>query len=238
VVLIGHSMGGLVARDFVSRLRHPVGEAARVQGPEVAGVILVGTPSQGSEWARLRVWLELRDQFPSVQGRRFSLFAALRDGTGEAKIDLRPGSDFLRDLNARPWPQTVPILSIAGRLLAPSPDLDQGIEAASAETGSTELRRRLSAWWSGIGADLGDGAVTLASAGLPGGPPPLVVNASHRGMIARLLPGDPQPPAIEPILAALDAWDARAPDNQSASTPATTLTSPFDHGSTEPGRSQ
>jgi len=238
VVLIGHSMGGLVARDFVSRIRHPVGEAARVQGPDVAGVILVGTPNQGSEWARLRVWLELRDQFPSAQGRRFSLFAALRDGTGEAKIDLRPGSDFLRDLNARPWPQTVPILSIAGRLLAPSPDLDEGIEAASAETGSAELRRRLSAWWSGIGADLGDGAVTLSSAGLPGGPPPLVVNASHRGMIARLLPGDPQPPAIEPILAALDAWDARAPDRQSTSMPAMTPASPIEHGSTEPARSQ
>jgi alpha-beta hydrolase superfamily lysophospholipase len=40
VVLIGHSMGGLIVRDFVSRLRHPEGAAPAVGGPAVAGVIL------------------------------------------------------------------------------------------------------------------------------------------------------------------------------------------------------
>jgi pimeloyl-ACP methyl ester carboxylesterase len=209
VALVGHSMGGLVIRDFVSRLRHPVREASQVAGAAVAGVIVVGTPNHGSEWARLRIWLELRDQFPTSQGRRFSLFEALRDGTGEAKIDLRPGSDFLRDLNARPWPPTVPILSIAGRLLAPPEDLTQGLDAVAAETRSGDLRRRLSAWWSGIGEGLGDGVVTLDSARIPGAPPPLVVNASHRGMVARLLQGDPEPPAIPVILATLRGWDAQ-----------------------------
>lgn len=210
VALVGHSMGGLVVRDFVSRLRYPVHGAAQVDGAAVAGVIVVGTPNQGSEWARLRAWLELRDQFPTSQGRRFSLFAALRDGTGEAKIDLRPGSDFLRDLDARPWPPTVPILSIAGRLLAPPEDLAEGLEAVAVETRSTDLRRRLSAWWSGIGEGLGDGVVTLDSARIPGGPPPLVVNASHRGMVARLLPGDAEPPAIPAILTILRGWDAQS----------------------------
>jgi pimeloyl-ACP methyl ester carboxylesterase len=208
VVLIGHSMGGLVARDFVSRLRHPVGEPPQAAGPAVSGVILVGTPNQGSEWARLRVWLELRDQFPTGQGRRFSLFAALRDGTGEAKIDLRPGSDFLRALNARPWPDGVPLLAIEGRLLAPPPDLSVGLDAASIEVGSDELRRRLAAWWSSIGEGLGDGVVTLDSGRVPGGSPPTVLNASHRGMLVRLLPGDPEPPAIAPILATLRQWGA------------------------------
>lgn len=209
VALIGHSMGGLVIRDFVSRLRHPVAAIPLVRGAAVAGVILVGTPNQGSEWARLRIWLELRDQFPSVEGRRFSLFAALRDGTGEAKIDLRPGSDFLRDINARPWPQAVAVQAIAGRLLTQPSDLAAGIDAASIEVGSADLGRQLSAWWSGIGADLGDGAVTLASARVPGGPAPLEVGASHRGMVARLLPGDPEPPAIAPILLILRGWDAQ-----------------------------
>ena len=205
-VLIGHSMGGLLAREFVSRWRHPVGQEARVRGPAVSGVILVGTPNRGSEWARLRVWLELRDQFPTGAGRRFSLFAALRDGTGEAKVDLRPGSDFLQELNARPWPDSVPILAIAGQLLDQPAGLTAGLDAASAECKSGALRRRLAAWWSGIGAGLGDGVVALDSARLPGGPPPLVVNASHRGMLVRLLPGDPEPPAIAPILETLHEW--------------------------------
>ena len=206
VVLIGHSMGGLVARDFVSRWRHPVGEGARVDGPAVAGVILVGTPNLGSEWARLRVWLELRDQFASAQGRRFSLFAALRDGTGEAKIDLRPGSDFLRALNARPWPAQVQTQAIEGRLLAPAPTLAAGLEAAAAETGSAALQHRLRAWWNGLGAGLGDGVVTLESARVPGGGAPVVVEAAHRALLLRLFPGDPRPPAIEPILETLRQW--------------------------------
>ncbi len=205
VVLIGHSMGGLVARDFVSRLRHPVGSPAPGTGPGVSGVILVGTPNQGSEWARLRVWLELRDQFPSGQGRRFSLFAALRDGTGAAKIDLRPGSDFLLGLNARPWPDLVPVLAIEGRLLAP-PDLSAGLDAAAAEVGSDDLRRRLRDWWSSIGDSLGDGVVSLDAARLPDGAEPLVFDASHRGLLVRLLPGDPEPPAIAAILATLRQW--------------------------------
>jgi hypothetical protein len=153
--------------------------------------------------------LELRDQFPTREGRRYSLFAALRDGTGEAKIDLRPGSDFLRDLNARPWPELIPIQSIAGLLLTSSPEVAEGIEAASAETGSGELQQRLSDWWSSLGANLGDGVVPLDSTRIPGGAPPLVLEAAHRGLLARLLPGDPEPPAIAPILETLRAWDAR-----------------------------
>jgi pimeloyl-ACP methyl ester carboxylesterase len=207
VALVGHSMGGLVAREFVTRLWR-----AGMPGPRVAGVILIGTPNRGSDWARLRVWLELRDHFPTGEKRRFSLFAALRDGAGEAKIDLRPGSDFLDALNARPWPEDVPILAIAGRLVAPPADLAQGLAAAGAETGSAALGRELSAWWSTVAQDLGDGVVSLASAGVPGGPPPLVVEASHRGMLARLLPGDPDPPAIQLVLAALRDWEPRARD--------------------------
>ena len=202
VAIIGHSMGGLVARDFVSRLWR-----AGMPGPGVAGVILVGTPNGGSDWARLRVWLELRDHFPNSAGRRFSLFAALRDGAGEAKIDLRPDSDFLRALNARPWPEGVPIVAIAGRLVAPPAGLAAGLAKAAAEAGSPALERALSGWWTALGEDLGDGVVSLASAGVPGGPAPLVVDGSHRGMIARLLPGDPEPPAIALVLAALGNWE-------------------------------
>ena len=212
VALIGHSMGGLVAREFVSRWRHPVDTPPLVEGAPIAGVVLAGTPNHGSEWARLRIWLELRDQFASPSERRFSLFAALRDGAGEAKIDLRPGSDFLRTLNARPWPESVPVLLIAAQLLPRKDSLSAGLDAASAEVGSEQLGDHLHDWWSSLGTQVGDGVVSLESLRLTDMPSPVIVEASHRGMLHRLFPGDPEPPAIAPILAALRQWNDTVAD--------------------------
>jgi hypothetical protein len=42
---------------------------------------------------------------------------------------------------------------------------------------------------------------------IPGASVPLVVNASHRGMLARFLASDPEPPAIPIILSTLDDWE-------------------------------
>jgi pimeloyl-ACP methyl ester carboxylesterase len=213
VALVGHSMGGLVVRDFVSRWRHPVEDAAAIAGAPVRGVILAGTPSQGSEWARLRVWLELRDHFAAIPARRFSLFAGLRDGTGVAKIDLRPGSRFLQELNARPWPAAVPVRVIGGQLVEVPAAMTAGIDAIQAELGSDELAGALRDWWTdlgdgfgeGLGEGLGDGVVAVASLDVPGAPPPLLLPASHRGML--LGSGESTPPAIAPILELLIQWD-------------------------------
>ena len=208
-------MGGLVAREFVSRWRHPVEGPALVQGAPIAGVVLAGTPNHGSEWARLRIWLELRDQFASMTERQFSPFSALRDGTGEAKIDLRPDSDFLRALNARPWPASVPVLSIAGRLLA-QPEVPDALSKSSSSAQAhaqaiveqlpAELHAQAKAGWTSLGDQLGDGAVSLGSARLPSMAPPVIVDASHRTMLRKLFPGDPEPPAIAPIMGALRRW--------------------------------
>lgn len=176
VVLIGHSMGGLVIRDFVTRWRHPVTVLPRVAGAPVQGVILAGTPNQGSEWARLRVWLELRDQWAGGRRWGYSPLAGLHDGTGAAKVDLRPGSSFLDDLNQRAWPEEVPLRIIGGMLLPSTPAL-------------------------------GDGVVATDSLPAPGAPPPTLVEASHRGMLARLLESDPEPPAIAVILGLLEQMD-------------------------------
>ncbi len=213
VILIGHSMGGLIIRDFVTRWRNPVNAPARVEGAAVRGVILVGTPNQGSEWARLRIWLELRDHLAAGPERRFSLFAGLRDGTGEAKIDLRPGSAFLEDVNTRPWPESVPIRLIGGLLTEPPASMAESLDAISAELGSTDLAPDLSEvledWWSSLGEGLGDGVVPLASLRIRGAPPPVLVRASHRGMLARLFPNDPEPEAIPHIVAILEEWSGR-----------------------------
>ena len=175
VVLIGHSMGGLVIRDFVTRWLHPAATLSAVEGAAVHGVILAGTPNQGSEWARLRVWLELRDHWAAGWRSGFSAFAGVRDGTGAAKVDLRPGSAFLDELNVRPWPQQVPLRIIGGVLL------------------STPA--------------LGDGVVATDSLAAPGAPPPILVDASHRGMLMRLLESDDEPPAIGVILTLLEGLD-------------------------------
>lgn len=130
MVLIGHSMGGLVVRDFVSRWRHPASGARPLQGADVRGVILAGTPNHGSDWARLRFWLEPRDQWAALSEQRFSLLSGLRDGTGAAKVDLRPGSRFLQDLNQRAWPAAVPLWIIGGVLTPSAPALGDGVVAA------------------------------------------------------------------------------------------------------------
>lgn len=212
VALIGHSMGGLVIRDFVSRWRHPVDSPARVEGAGVSGIILVGTPSQGSDWARLRVWLELRDHLAAGPERRFSLFAGLRDGTGEAKIDLRPGSDFLADLNRRPRDESIRIALIGGVLTEPPEAMLDSLKAVADDIGSSDLGDALQRWWTGLGEDLGDGAVPVASLRFPGAPSPILIGASHRGLLARFLPSDAEPPAIPYILAILDEWGETTDD--------------------------
>jgi hypothetical protein len=171
-------------------------------------VILAGTPNQGSEWARLRVWLELREGLAPGADRRFPLFAGLRDGTGAAKIDLRPGSAFLRELDARQWPARVPVRIIGGTLLEPPPAMTASLEAIGDELVSAELAGALHAWWSDIGDGLGDGVVPAASLPFNGAPPPVLVPASHRGMLARFLESDPEPPAIAHIIDIASGWVA------------------------------
>ena len=127
MVLIGHSMGGLVIRDFVTRWRHATAVPEVLAGPQVSRVILVGTPNQGSDWARMRFWLEPRDQLTAIREQRFSMLSGLQDGTGVAKIDLRPGSHFLENLNTRPWPAAVRLWIIGGLLAPAAPVLGDGV---------------------------------------------------------------------------------------------------------------
>jgi pimeloyl-ACP methyl ester carboxylesterase len=206
LVLIGHSMGGLVIRDFVGRWRHPVDQPAAVDGPEVDAVILVATPNQGSEWARLRIWLEIREMLADIPAGRFSLFAGLRDGTGAAKIDLRPDSRFLVELNERPWPDQIEIRMIGGQLTEPTPAMTASIAQLSSEFGANDLAKRIEELWSQTGEELGDGVVAVDALALPQASETLIVNASHRGLLVTTPLSEDQPPAIEPIVNWLKEW--------------------------------
>jgi pimeloyl-ACP methyl ester carboxylesterase len=173
LVLVGHSMGGLVIRDFVTRWRHPVETLPGTDGAPVLGVILAGPPNLGSNWAQLRVLLELRDQWATGRQSGFAPLGGLQDGTGAAKIDLQPGSRFLTELNARPWPQAVQLRIIGGVLKPSAPAL-------------------------------GDGVVATNSLTIAGASPPILVTASHRGMLSRLFASDAEPPAIPVIMTLLE----------------------------------
>lgn len=200
VVLIGHSMGGLVIRDFVTRHARPARTGSSADGPRLRAVIQVATPNQGSEWARLRSWLEIREWVADIQTGRFSLFAGLRDGTGAAKIDLRPGSLFLEELNGRLWPDSIPIRIIGGRLSEPTPAMIAGVQALAGDLDAPELAGEFELWWSQLGEDLGDGAVSVESLHLPEAPAPVIVPASHRGLLVTLPFSDGDPPAIDIIV--------------------------------------
>lgn len=208
VVLVGHSMGGLVIRDFVTRHRYPQSGPAAEPGPAVLGVLLVATPNQGSDWARLRVWLELREWAADIPEGRFSLFGGLRDGTGAAKIDLRPGSRFLTELNARTWPADLPIFIMGGQLTEPSLDMLAELDEMAEQAGLEGLRERVEAWLDETGEDLGDGAVAVESLALDHAPEPRVVAASHRGLLVTMPLSEGEPPAIEWIIEHALNWHA------------------------------
>ena len=206
LILIGHSMGGLVVRDFITRWRHPAEGAPKIIGVPVTGVILVAIPNQGSEWARLRVWLEIREWISDIQEQRFSLFAGLRDGTGAAKIDLRPDSTFLANLNARPWPEQVNMKIIGGVLTEPTPEMTESVAALAKQLGIEDRTDELHQLWETAGTSLGDGVVPVDSLALPDQPEPLVLEASHRGLLVTLPWSDDEPPALAPVTQTVSEW--------------------------------
>jgi pimeloyl-ACP methyl ester carboxylesterase len=96
VILVCHSMGGLVARECV--------ENSLYDPHNVDRLIMIAPPTHGSLIAHFAVgtdlwehWLSRKDGWP-VQRLRDSV----TDGLGEAASDLCLNSDFLNELNARP----------------------------------------------------------------------------------------------------------------------------------------
>lgn len=95
VILVCHSMGGMVARACVEDSLYDPGNVDRL--------ILIAPPNNGSMIARFAVgtdiwehWLARRDGGP---WRR--LRDSITDGLGEAADELCPDSVFLRNLNSR-----------------------------------------------------------------------------------------------------------------------------------------
>jgi pimeloyl-ACP methyl ester carboxylesterase len=204
IAIVAHSMGGLVSREFLTSPE--IGYmAGRDSGryPKVVILVQVGTPNHGSALARFRLFTEFRDQWQSFFKERGHVLGAVFDGVGEAGIDLIPKSRFLLELNARPHPPDLKIISIAG---IASPVSRESAEEAVAKwhqtlpDGAQPAVEKMGELLAGLSDGVGDGAVTLASTRLEGVATHLTVEGTHLSMIRNIDPASTRLPPAVPIV--------------------------------------
>ncbi|MCF8091646.1 MAG: alpha/beta hydrolase [Desulfotignum sp.] len=123
VSVVTHSMGGLVARDMLTRPEFDyTGAASAKKVPAVNHLIMVAPPSHGTQMARFRIFTEIKDQIYQIFTQDTHWLHCLLDGTGAAAVDLLPGSRFLTRLNQQPLPKNIQMHVIAGMIFPGSDD--------------------------------------------------------------------------------------------------------------------
>jgi pimeloyl-ACP methyl ester carboxylesterase len=215
VDIVAHSMGGLVARDVLTREGAYAGQARGHDNlPDVPRLITIGTPNTGSIWAHLAPLSDLREhlaRWAEEPSEPRHLLGFLVDGNGHAGDDLIPGSPYLEELNARGLPEQVAITAIVAIMAEvdeqdlswlESPILTRTLGDRSVQSLKNNILQAAS--W------LGDGVVCLDSAKSVCIADVVEVPANHRTMIrnfewiaaARRGMGKPAaiPPAIPVIL--------------------------------------
>lgn len=234
VSMVGHSMGGLIAREVLTRTAPYAGAAAprdtEAEHPTVARLIMVGTPNHGSGLARFRAVAEVRDHFArwiaSGGTHAPSLLGFIADGDGQAGRDLMPGSEFLTRLNRRALllpPKGPSVTNIIGRLRPVKESeiasvLDTRVVRAIL---SAEERASIEQACAGALGELGDGVVPESSARLAGVTDEVILAANHRTLIrgsmlglepapAGAAPKDSQPSRIPPAVTVI--LDRLAPE--------------------------
>lgn len=194
VDLVGHSMGGLLIRDVLTRPTWYGGRGSVAGGlPKVERAILLAAPNAGSRLAMLQPLSEAREQIlRHARGEQDAAQAAplhavagwlhaFADGAGEAAIDLRPGSAYLTDLNTRPLPTDVRWTNIVAHMTPGG----LGDAETRAVGESAAVREILHAAVHELAQEMGDGLVSLESQALPGVEDVVHVHATHRGLVQR-----------------------------------------------------
>ncbi|HEV7226471.1 MAG TPA: alpha/beta fold hydrolase [Pirellulales bacterium] len=206
LAIVAHSMGGLVARHAL--------EAAEPPPPAVTHLFMLGTPNHGSRLAGAQSIIELLLSIP--QGRLLGN-ELMRDGLGEAAKDLQPESAFLNRLNARkPAAGVCYCVAIGRRSFLPQERIsaikNESISFFRRHGTAPEVQRAVVEFLSSdeMRDGLGDGAVTVASAALPGASASRVFDLNHIQLMR--LPGDP-PEESEPFRWILESlgWKATEP---------------------------
>ncbi|MEM1165636.1 MAG: alpha/beta hydrolase [Planctomycetota bacterium] len=215
--LVGHSMGGLVARDVATR--GPAwslsGWPGMSAGPRICTVIAVGSPALGSPLAPFAPLSEIKEhtlEFIDDPGLTSAL-GFLVDGRGGSADALTPGSAYLDELNARSWPGDIALTQVAGRVLEPVADATDALAAnhrLRATLGEDRLARLQMHAEQAVDA-VGDGVVGVESAiAYPWGEI-VITSGDHRSLLHRhgaersirrwLGAAEPQPFAWEAITA-------------------------------------
>ena len=203
ISIVAHSMGGLVSRELLTSPELSYLEKAR-SGlvPKVVELIMVGTPNHGSELARFQLLTEFRDQWIQATEGKGHWLKWILDGAGEAKIDLLPGSKFLTDLNARPYPGDVKMSVIAG-VASPwdTHDIDRFIHSVHDQISEDEVHTlsELQKFRISLTDSLGDGLVTVSSSRL-NGIPHQIVRGTHLSMIRNLSEQSERIPPAVPLI--------------------------------------
>ncbi|MBT3289065.1 MAG: alpha/beta fold hydrolase [Victivallales bacterium] len=218
VVLVAHSMGGLVSREY---LMNPVYSYRRNlrpgRVPRVRTLVMVAPPNHGSPMARFRFLAEAREQWSRLLRGDGELLGALADGDGQAAKDLLPGSELLSALNARELPRDVRFAIVAG-IVSPLTEEDLAQAAARWRKGLPAMLQgtvgQIEKQLAEVANGVGDGVVSLASTRLAGVDDHVAVPGNHISMIAGPLVAGRAPPPAVPIT--LDrvrcTWPARFPD--------------------------
>lgn len=204
ISIVAHSMGGLIARDVLTR--HMT--APDWPGPRVRRLITVGTPNAGSPVAMLQPIGEAREVVARVWASRSldpsEMLSFVVDGSGDAAAALAVGSDYLRNLNARPLPEKTEITIIAAQATAAQREQIDEIASSAPVTGllGEEARDLLLARIDAMTDQIGDGVVPVSSTPLEGVDDYHLVEANHRSALRTLpvLSTEPVPPAIPIIL--------------------------------------
>jgi len=180
VSIVAHSMGALVARHAIE----PTAPKKSCQLPCVDQLVMICPPNHGSVLAQYADALEFPDALSKLQGGLLSFNQAIEslvnDGLGEACEELVPTSSFLKELNSRPRADGVRYSIISGTGGPITPLIRFATSVALKETrertrvnqlpnASDVINRANELLLSHEFAQgLGDGAVSLQSATLPG----------------------------------------------------------------------
>jgi len=212
VVIVGHSMGGLVARAVV--------EDKALDPGNVRTLILVGVPNSGSNLAGFRFALEVADVLRDAGTAGFAreLLAIVidhwQDGLGEGGGDLLPGSVFLDKMAQRGRnPRVEYHLVLGTRSVLREEQLgpvQQAVKERLADRGLAKVvRPRLERWLGDLDELVdgkGDGAVSVARGRLEG-VEPVLVPLDHHGLVRlRGLLGRVERAERHPVFVRIAAW--------------------------------